>query len=162
MARKEIAESPSTSEESAGAAAAAAAARLAAKLFGTEEDPSSVLAYEDSNSSCSTSGAATRSPGARSRGAALAPRPGGLRSHPIGSLVDLACLAGVTGASLAAQAAQQAAAQAAAAADSAAAASATWRGRLYTLLQKLWVVSNAALGLAPNAVAELEEMAVLV
>lgn len=163
VARKEIAESPSVAEESAGAAAAAAAARLAAKLFTPEDDPSSVLAFEDSNSSCSTSGGATRSPaGGRSRAAALAPRPGGLRSHPIGSLVDLAGLAGVTGASLAAQAAAHAAAQAAAAADTAAAASASWRDRLYTLLQKLWVVSNAALGLAPNAVAELEEMAVLV
>ena len=59
-------------------------------------------------------------------------------------------------------AAHAAAAAQAAAAEAAAAAAPTWRGSLYALLQKVWVASNAALGLAPNAVAELEEMAVLV
>jgi hypothetical protein len=35
----------------------------------------------------------------------------------------------------------------------------TWRFRLYCLLQRLWLASNAALG---DAQLELEEMAVLV
>lgn len=154
VAHKEIVVSD-TAEAAGDYAAVAAARALAAKLFPTAEDPSSVLAYEDESSS-STSGSG-------GSGSGRCPPRGGLRSHPIGSLLDLACLAGATGASIAAEVAAHAA-HAAAAGGAAAAGQpdVTWRGRLYTLVQKLWLVSNAALGLAPNAVAELEEMAVLV
>ena len=157
VARKEVAGDAAAGAGAAADSAAVAAARaLAARLF-PPEDPSSVLSAYDADSASSTSGGGGGGGGARG-----APR-GGLRSHPIGSLVDLACLAGATGASIAAEVAAHAAAAAqAAAAEAAGAAAPTWRGSLYALLQKVWVASNAALGLAPNAVAELEEMAVLV
>lgn len=116
-------------------------------------DPASVLsAYE------AESAASSDQPSSVERRGMV--RAGGLRSHPLSSLLDLPCLAGATGAALAAEAAAHGAAAAAAAA--AAPAPITARQRVFALLQKLWVVSNAALGAAPNAVAELEEMAVLI
>lgn len=119
-------------------------------------DPSSVLsAYEDESAASSD-----QPPSVERRGMV---RAGGLRSHPLSSLLDLPCLAGASGATLAAEAAAHAAAAAAEAAAAARALPpATARQRAFALLQKLWVVSNAALGAAPNAVAELEEMAVLI
>jgi pyruvate/2-oxoglutarate dehydrogenase complex dihydrolipoamide acyltransferase (E2) component len=122
-------------------------------------DPASVLAAAyDVESSSSP-------PSSRGAAAAAAARTG-VRSHPIGSLLDFAYLAGATSASLAAEAAASAAAAAAEAAAAAAkeaeAAALSWRTRVYGWLQRLWLASNAALGMAPDAVAQLEEMAVLV
>lgn len=136
---------------------------------GQQQDPASVLsAAYDAESAASTSGTSLSDGSGAAEPRArpdLGVRPGGLRSHPIGSLLDLPCLTGVTGAQLEAEAAAarvQAAKEGAEAAAAAALLPVSLRMRAYTLLQKLWVASNAALGAAPNAVAELEEMAVLV
>lgn len=132
------------------------AAGGASSAYSAAGDPASVLSAYEAESAASTG----QSPSVERRGMV---RAGGLRSHPISSLLDLPCLAGATGAALAAEAAaHDAAAAAAAAALAVAPAPITARQRVFALLQKLWVVSNAALGAAPNAVAELEEMAVLI
>jgi hypothetical protein len=133
----------------AGKDAAAAAAA-------GEHDPSSVLAaaYEaESSSSSITSSSRPWGSGGQQR----SPRPGlgqrgsgGLRSHPIGSLLDLACMA---------DAPDPSPLPAARSGGGGSASERTWRSRLYCLLQRLWLASNAARGDAQH---ELEEMAVLV
>ena len=143
-----------------GVASPAGRDAAAAAVAAGEQDPSSVLAaaYEaESSSSSITSSSRPWGSGGQQR----SPRPGlgqrgsgGLRSHPIGSLLDLACLADAPAASP-----LPAARSGGSSGGGGSASERTWRSRLYCLLQRLWLASNAALGDAQH---ELEEMAVLV
>ncbi|KAI3429873.1 hypothetical protein D9Q98_010184 [Chlorella vulgaris] len=170
VARKEIAAAAAAAAEGAADAATqpAHAPRSsplpAIKAHEAELDPTSVLAAAyDGGSSCSSGSASPASHGSSSRRratSAFAAHSTGIRSHPISSLLDLD---GAAGTSLAAEVANNAIAAAAeAAVQEPGAALGSWRRHAYDLLQLLWSASNAALGMAPDAVEQLEEMAVLI